>query len=327
MFELRVLTGLHRGAALPLSGTSWRIGSADEADMVLYDPGIREQHCLLEASSDGWQVCVLDGPVSNSEGHNVEQSLILPPGTPFAVGAIWLCVVSADTPWQDDTPATSPQTVSDYDRSTIDADINADMTTVDTDIAIDMHQPSQPEAATARREKRRLPLWAKFSYLLLGVLLFMIVGSWMLQETAAMPPAPSPQDNRLPVGTLPQLNSTLQTMLTDRELERLVTLSQDNNRVVLSGVLLPAQHTRLARMLAQFHQRYVTALQIENRTTEKTDVLPFQIVQVTSGPKANIVTADGRRLFVGDEVDNLRLVSINDSQIEFRGKQQIKVNW
>ncbi|WP_038913870.1 type III secretion system inner membrane ring subunit SctD [Dickeya zeae] len=323
MFELRVLTGLHRGAALPLSGTSWRIGSADEADMVLYDPGIREQHCLLEASSDGWQVCVLDGPVSNSEGHSVEQSLILPPGTPFAVGAIWLCVVSADTPWQDDTSATPSQDASRHDR----ADIDADMPTVNTDIVVNTHQPSLPEAATACREKRRLPLWAKFSYLLLGVLLFMIVSSWMLQETAAMPPAPSPQDNRLPVGTLPQLNSTLQTMLTDRELERLVTLSQDNNRVVLSGALLPAQHTRLARMLAQFHQRYVTALQIENRTTEKTDGLPFQIVQVTSGPKANIVTADGRRLFVGDEVDNLRLVSINDSQIEFRGKQQIKVNW
>ncbi|UCZ75049.1 type III secretion system inner membrane ring subunit SctD [Dickeya zeae] len=323
MFELRVLTGLHRGAALPLSGTSWRIGSADEADMVLYDPGIREQHCLLEASSDGWQVCVLDGPVGNSEGHNVEQSLLLPPGTPFTVGAIWLCVVSADTPWQEDTPATSPQAVSDHDSATIDAD----MLSTDADITMDMPQPSLPDPSAARREKRRLPLWAKCSYLLLGVLLFMIVGSWMLQETAAMPPAPSPQDNRLPIGTLPQLNSTLQTMLTDRELERLVTLSQDNNRVVLSGALLPAQHTRLARMLAQFHQRYVTALQIENHTTEKTDALPFQIVQVTSGPKANIVTADGRRLFVGDEVDNLRLVSINDSQIEFRGKQQIKVNW
>lgn len=318
MFELRVLTGLHRGAALPLSGASWRIGSADEADMVLYDPGIREQHCLLEAAPGGWQVCVLDGPVSNSEGHTVEQSLQLPPGTPFAVSAIWLCVVSADTPWQDDTSATPSQDA---------AGRAADMPAVDTNIVVNARQPSLPEAVTARREKRHLPLWAKFSYLLLGVLLFMIVGSWMLQETAAMPPAPSPQDNRLPVGTLPQLNSTLHTMLTDRELERLVTLSQDNNRIVLSGALLPAQHTRLARMLAQFHQRYVTALQIENRTTEKTDALPFQIVQVTSGPKANIVTADGRRLFVGDEVDNLRLVSINDSQIEFRGKQQIKVNW
>ncbi|ADM98684.1 HrpQ [Dickeya dadantii 3937] len=323
MFELRVLTGLHRGAALPLSGTSWRIGSADEADMVLYDPGIRERHCLLEKQPDGWLVSVLDGPVSNSEGHAAAQSLWLPPGTPFAAGGIWLCVVSADTPWQDEAEETPP----DDDLADDDAGTDADVVPPDAAIAPDTPSAPMPEPTVTRREKARLPLWAKFSYLLLAVLLFMIVGSWMLQETAAMPPAPPPQDNRLPIGTLPQLNSTLQTMLTDRELERLVSTSQENNRIVLSGALPPAQHTRLARMLAQFHQRYVTALQIENHTTVKNDQLPFQIVQVTSGPKANVVTSDGRRIFVGDEVDNLRLVSINDSQIEFRGKQQIKVNW
>lgn len=66
--------------------------------MVLYDPGIREQHCLLEKQPDGWLISVLDGPVSDSEGHAAAQSLWLPPGTPFAAGGIWLCVVSADTP-------------------------------------------------------------------------------------------------------------------------------------------------------------------------------------------------------------------------------------
>ncbi|ACT06740.1 type III secretion apparatus protein, YscD/HrpQ family [Dickeya chrysanthemi Ech1591] len=323
MFELRVLTGLHRGAALPLSGTSWRIGSSDEADMVLYDPGIREQHCLLEKLTTGWQIAVLDGPVINSEGHAVEQSLMLSPGTPFAVGGIWLCVVSADTPWQDEAEETPP----DEQQHVGDAETPADAPPTEAVAPEETSPTPTPETLLVLQEKRRLPLWAKFSYLLLAVLLFMIIGSWMLQETAAMPPAPPAQDTRLPIGTLPQLTSTLQTMLTDRELERLVTTSLDNNRIVLSGALLPAQHTRLARMLAQFHQRYVTALQIENLTTVKNDQLPFQIVQVTSGPKANVVTSDGRRIFVGDEVDNLRLVSINDSQIEFRGKQQIKVNW
>ncbi|MBI0544123.1 EscD/YscD/HrpQ family type III secretion system inner membrane ring protein, partial [Dickeya dianthicola] len=238
----------------------------------------------------------------------------------FAAGGIWLCVVSADTPWQDEAEEPPPDDVLVADDAATGAEAPP------PDASETLRAPT-PEPLATRREKGRLPLWAKFSYLLLAVLLFMIVGSWMLQETAAMPSTPPSQDNRLPIGTLPQLNSTLQTMLTDRELEQLVSASQENNRIVLSGALLPAQHTRLARMLAQFHQRYVTALQIENHTTVKNDQLPFQIVQVTSGPKANVVTSDGRRIFVGDEVDNLRLVSINDSQIEFRGKQQIKVNW
>ncbi|WP_035341710.1 FHA domain-containing protein, partial [Dickeya sp. DW 0440] len=108
MFELRVLTGLHRGAALPLSGTAWRIGCADEADMVLYDPGIRDQHCLLEQQPQGWLLSSLDGPVSNGEGHALTEPLLIQPGTPFAAGGIWLCVVSADTPWQDEETAASP---------------------------------------------------------------------------------------------------------------------------------------------------------------------------------------------------------------------------
>lgn len=41
LYELRVLTGLHRGAALPLNGEQWSIGSSAGADLALYDPGIR----------------------------------------------------------------------------------------------------------------------------------------------------------------------------------------------------------------------------------------------------------------------------------------------
>jgi type III secretion protein D len=50
-------------------------------------------------------------------------------------------------------------------------------------------------------------------------------------------------------------------------------------------------------------------------------------VQITTGSRANIVTDDGQRLFVGDEVDHLRLVSITSDQIEFNGRDNIKVSW
>lgn len=38
MFELRVLSGLHQGAALPLIGEQWLIGADAEHDLALYDP-------------------------------------------------------------------------------------------------------------------------------------------------------------------------------------------------------------------------------------------------------------------------------------------------
>ncbi|WP_113632369.1 FHA domain-containing protein [Pectobacterium peruviense] len=310
MFELRVLTGLHRGAALPLCGNAWRIGAADDADLVLYDPGIAPYHGQLEKTADGWALSAQDGTLCNAEGHTVEQIDVLPPGTPFALGQIWLCIVAADTPWHDDheTPLTAEEDVS-------PADIPA------------AAPPAQTTLAPTPLPAPRLPLWAKASYLLLGTLLLVMVGSWQLQESVAMPAAPPPQDTRKPLGTLPQLESTLRMMLQERELSAAVKVAAYQDRLTLTGQLTPDDQKKLERMLAQLHQRYRTALSVDNRTQLKTEQLPFQIVQVTSGSRANVVTADGQRFFIGDEIDNLRLVRIDEHQIEFSGRQQITVNW
>ncbi|WP_323665413.1 FHA domain-containing protein [Pectobacterium punjabense] len=315
MFELRVLTGLHRGAALPLCGNAWRIGAADDADLVLYDPGIAPYHGQLEKSADGWVLSALDGALCNTEGHAVEQIDALPPGTPFALGQIWLCIVAANTPWLDDnqTPPTSEE---DIPAANISTDEPLAHTTAPTTLSTPTPLPAP-----------RLPLWAKASYLLLGALLLVMVGSWQLQESVAMPAAPPPQDTRKPLGTLPQLESTLRMMLQERELSAAVKVAAYQDRLTLTGQLTLDDQKKLERMLAQLHQRYRTALSVDNRTQLKTEQLPFQIVQVTSGSRANVVTADGKRFFIGDEVDNLRLVRIDEHQIEFSGRQQITVNW
>ncbi|MEQ9885793.1 FHA domain-containing protein [Pectobacterium zantedeschiae] len=309
MFELRVLTGLHRGAALPLCGNAWRIGAADDADLVLYDPGIAPYHSQLEKSADGWALSAQDGTLCNAEGHSVEHIDALPPGTPFALGQIWLCIVAADTPWPDDEeiPSTAEEDLP-------PADIPTDEPRVNTTTSTPVPTP-------------RLPLWAKASYLLLGALLLVMVGSWQLQESVAMPATPPPQDTRKPLSTLPQLESTLRIMLQERELSAAVKVAAYQDRLTLTGQLTPDDQKKLERMLAQLHQRYRTALSVDNRTQLKTEQLPFQIVQVTSGSRANVVTADGQRFFIGDEIDNLRLVKIDEHQIEFSGRQQITVNW
>lgn len=315
MFELRVLTGLHRGAALPLSGTSWRIGADDDADLVLYDPGVSARHCLLEKQETGWLLSALDGALSDAEGHTVGQIADLTPGTPFALNHIWLCVVAAETPWETD-PEPAATAVSEENA--------AETSPAETPDAV-QPAPAPPPSATVVAQ--RLPLWAKSCYLLLSLLLMMMIGSWLLQESVAMPPAPPPKDTRRMINTVVQLERTLHAMLRERELTDAVKLSSTHTRVVLTGQLTPDEQKKLERMLLQFHQRYKTALMVDNRTQLKHAQLPFQIVQVTSGPRANVVTADGRRLFVGDEVDQLRLVSIDEHQIVFAGQQQIRVNW
>ena len=56
MFELRVLDGRHQGAALPLFGEQWSIGAHADADLVLNDPGIAEQHARLRLVDSNWSV-------------------------------------------------------------------------------------------------------------------------------------------------------------------------------------------------------------------------------------------------------------------------------
>ncbi|MEE3650488.1 MULTISPECIES: FHA domain-containing protein [unclassified Brenneria] len=316
MFELRVLTGLHRGAALPLSGTSWRVGADDDADLVLYDPGIQSHHCLLEKTETGWRLSALAGALCDAEGHAIAQVADLSPGTPFAAGQIWLCVVAADTPWHDEEEERAPP-----DSAAPEAEASAESA------AVAERSSPQPVPDVSPAKPSRLPLWAKGCYLLLSLLLISMIGSWQLQESVAMPAAPSPQDSRRAIGTLPQLSATLHTLLQERELGGAVKTAANHDRITLTGQLTPEEQKKLERMLIQLHQRYRTALIVENRTRLKVEKLPFQIVQVTGGPHANVVTADGRRFFVGDEIDSLRLVSIDDHQIEFGGKQQIKVNW
>lgn len=106
-----------------------------------------------------------------------------------------------------------------------------------------------------------------------------------------------------------------------------MTLSSDSNSLTLSGSINSEDNQRLERMLANLYQHFDVKLPIHNRATTVSMRLPFTIVQISSGPHANIVTADGQRIFIGDEIDRLRLVAINADSLEFAGRENIRVKW
>ncbi len=87
MLELRIFTGLHRGAALALEGDQIRIGSGDENDIVLLDPGMPVHAATLERSAASSWSCRVQG--------SAQQRGELPPGVPaknhieVVAGARW----------------------------------------------------------------------------------------------------------------------------------------------------------------------------------------------------------------------------------------------
>lgn len=307
MHELRVLTGLHRGAALPLCGEQWWIGAAEDADLALFDPGIKDRHCQLIKTPQSWMVKALEGPLNDNEGQRCEQLNDLQPGTAFAVGHIWLSIVNAATPWPEDKSEPS-QTMG---------------PAIDPDAA---PAAEQTDAEQQTPEKKPLPLWAKLAYLVLILLLVIMLGSWILNTSIASPSAP-PMPGKPPLITVKPTRQIIARMLLVRGLNKQIYLTSDSQSLTLNGRVTEDDAQRLQRMMKTFYRHYDVRLAIHNNVSAVSAQLPFNIVQITSGAHANIVTDRGQRMFIGDEVDQLRLVAINSDSIEFGGRENIRVKW
>lgn len=305
MFELRVLSGLHLGAALPLFGESWLIGQAEGADLLLSDNGVAEQHCVLRRDDDRWQLQKMQGDIRLPQGETVASVEQLAISDPFAIGDAWLCVAAADSPWQPFTPpaVTAPE------EPTLQV----------------TKQKTKQKKEKKQGNKGSFPRWISGLVLSLVLLFTFTVVSWILQPTIAQTRSGEPTRKRL--DTAKEMRMPLLTMLRERDLASVVSVTVNDKSVTLKGKLDKDQMLIFTRMLARFTSEYMTGAPLNNQVQPLKLELPFRIVQITTGPQANIVTADGQRMFIGDERDNLRLLSISGNRIEFGGRDNIKVSW
>ncbi|WP_249584544.1 FHA domain-containing protein [Pseudomonas viridiflava] len=304
LYELRVLTGLHRGAALPLNGEQWSIGSSSGADLALYDPGIKNRHCTLRLVDETWSLASSEGPVTDSEGHKVEAISQLEPGTPFAVNGVWLSVISANTEWPaEDDEETSPAT-----------------------------EDAEPQPAMLSAERDAQPVKAPRSLLgpmLLVASLLVFVGAlmWLLKREDPAPPAPQ-KPSRVVLKDATEVRNVLLKMLTERELQKRVTVAEEQGKLFLHGDFDEDDLLQsTSRMLLRFERQYTSPIQVLNALPTATAELPFTIIQISNTRLASILTSDGRRLFLGDEVDGVRFVDINEHKLVFEGERRVEVSW
>lgn len=104
MLELRILSGLHRGATLPLDSRTHIIGASEDADVVLVDPEIEQQHATLKLTAAGWELTALEGRILSSESNEGQSTLHLAAGDFARVGAVWVTVTDQDAGWQNPPP-------------------------------------------------------------------------------------------------------------------------------------------------------------------------------------------------------------------------------
>ena len=289
LFELRVLSGLHEGAALPLFGECWSIGAHQDADLELYDPGVAARHARLHGLAECWTVQAQEGLLQDEAGTVRAQITDLAPGRAFAIGGIRLCVADTQSAWLDE-PADA------------------------------VAQPGAPVTAGSKSK------WLAPGILVLVPILMAL--AWQPMGTApALAPQPSPASNKRQLVTTAQVHQQLLKMLIERDLGNTVRLQVAADRITLGGEVGQDSLALVSRMLERFEVQFETPVAIINQVQQASTVLPFRIVQIIGGPKAHVVLADGRRLFFGDEVQGLRLTAIDNRRVLFEGRQRHEVNW
>ncbi|WLG48091.1 FHA domain-containing protein [Pseudomonas sp. FP1742] len=321
LYELRVLTGLHRGAALPLSGAEWSIGSSSDADLALYDTGIKHRHCLLRLVDSTWSLTGQEGVVTDNEGHRVEAIATLQPDTPFALNGVWLSVVSANTDWLEDETVTAEQAPP--DKPTIVSE-QPDGSQEQPEL---LSMNAQRDETTYPQPRRQPPSLIASVLMISGLALFLGILLWAFNRQAPVPAAPPPA-TKVKLADAQEVRKVVLKMLQQRDLQNRITLTEEPGKILLHGNFAEDDLLQLTeRMLLRFERQYQSPIQVQSALPVATPILPFTVAQISNGRLAHIVTNDGRRLFLGDEVDGMRLVEINDHRVIFEGERRVELSW
>ncbi|RON14427.1 FHA domain-containing protein [Pseudomonas frederiksbergensis] len=319
MFELRVLSGLHQGAALPLIGEQWLIGADAGHDLALYDPGVAALHCRLTRTEDGWQLNAEDSLINDEEGH-ARTVTELAPNQTFALGNVWLCLSAAEQAWPLVPVAAQTQNVEDTPGQ------------------------SPPLKKVSSRSTR----FDRTGAVIVGVLIGIMGSAWGFSRGGSNPPAEAikapeatvaapvakdkpktldaPSAAKVKLATREAVRRQLNLLLSDRLLTD-VNIEDSGEGLALTGNLKDDALLVYQRMLQRFNERYELPVPLLDQVATAGAGLPFVIVQIIGGTNAHLVTSEGQRLYIGDTLEGLRLSRIDDQRIEFDGDRHVEVRW
>lgn len=342
MLELRILSGYHRGATLPLHGAVLSIGDDDDADVVLADPGLAARHAQLVAEAGSWWLEALEGEVRGDQDNFVQDRILLGNGSFARVGTVWLTLCEADSAWCDpppephDMPAPSlahemPGAAGHDDPAAMDE--GATQLGLEENAPVPLPASESASAAHRPRSAGRLLIPVVALAVLSGAAAYALTSD--PGATAAAPKSGAAARERLravsPVLPLvlppDQLESALRKRLAEIDLLARVTLELEPRQWTIRAALTDEESERLQRMLRNFSQRHVISFPVHVKIGSPESMLPFRISQVMSGADPSIITADGRRLYVGDEYRGVRLAAVAGNQLRFTGKLNLDVVW
>lgn len=355
MLELRILSGLHRGATLPLIDEELAIGSGDDSDVVLVDPGICDRHAVLSATGDAWVLTAEKGELRAADTNSTQAILDLSVGDFARIGKVWITIVESGSPWQD--PPAEPLEIP-FDASAV-SDFSEPIMSADSLV---MEVPSDKAGKPAAIRKRFG--WKGKKALAVPVmatsLLFVAAAAYAMtsrsnngdsskrledQATAELTKSAmsrpklgdsavdisAPSVTPLAASSAPEsqeeLRKAFRNRLADAQLLKRFELNLRDDSWEMRGNMDDEETVRFERILKAFMSEHKISFPVHAKVVTAEGMLPFKIRQVISGASAAVVTDDGTRLYLGDEYKGIKVVAIQDNHLTFAGKRKIEVNW
>ncbi|MDN4591963.1 hypothetical protein DBA29_26110 [Xenophilus aerolatus] len=334
--ELRVLTGLHRGAALFLVDDEFFLGSDPACAVVLLDAGIAERHLRISRHGEAWVVEPCNGASTFCPGvATAGGALPIDSTRRVRVGDVWIGFARLEDPWPDAAELALLQQSAEQ------------VNTVAGNPASGDHAPRQSR-------RRRINKWIA----VLGTAAVLFFATWLLgrgkhfstaptspgQAAGAAPAAPAPNafashsetathsnmTTAAPPGAQAgpeQMRVAVAGVLGQYGLDHAVKIDAEPGRLNLHAVLSPRDVPRFEKSLLLIQRRFGENTRIDATVAPVESALPFRVRQILLGGDSRIILSDGRSMYEGDQLDGVKLVSIRAGTLVFTGRSKIEVPW
>jgi type III secretion protein D len=320
MLELRILNGLHRGAAMPIEDTHiLKIGSGEDCDILISDNGIDAHHLTIEHQAEYGLVLNPIGSVRGEDGLAVDQSVILERLHCFSLNGIWIGLAAPEDDWDvfGDLPTSFPE----LELTNISAN----------EYTPDPIKMSWKSKIFATAGLLMLAGWATAS-VFMPKQSFKNIDNPVANSSKSMnenqEEASQKQEKKLITKknySREEMAAALDVKLMELQLKKFVDVKYSVEGWDIEGNMDDEDRLRLDRAVEAFNAQYKPRFPINVRILSLTNFLPFKINQIITGKLAGVITQDGQRLFIGDTVDGYRLTSVQGNTASFDGKRKIDI--
>ncbi|ANH70972.1 hypothetical protein [Mitsuaria sp. 7] len=347
VLELRVLSGLQSGAALPLDGML-TVGPGDDADLLLLDDaGTSARLCVSLAPDGGLVLEALETGVVLAGGSTLASGTSMPlrPGEAFRTGGTWLTVRHASDPWDAWTPPPAVTASPENEPARGAEDDTTGAMAPDAAIVADDLRPLRSRGRVRSSAPRSMRTVG--SLIVAAGLLSTMLGVAALVRQAADGEAPQvpgadPAKTGTPATDGRRATPAVRAASAVAPLTATSPAMSPASAPGSSGASSPESSTASTMGVATPPPSLSETAAIPGATSDRSGgrdrllvnvpgdgvvILPFDIREVLLGADSHVILTNGRRLAPGDRVGEWRLAEIRPGALVFDGPRKVLVGW